>query len=834
MSTSLFSISSGLRRTVRNLLRQPAFTAAAVLTLALGIGATTAIFGVVYGVLLKPLPYPDAHELVSIRHAAPGSPVAVRGFSESQYVTYREANRAFEHLGFSSATGRTLTGLGDPEQVRVLTVTHGILQALGVQPAIGRWFVDAEHSPGADAPAAVIVSYAFWQRHFAGDEAVLGRTLTLDGRPYEIVGVMPAGFKYLDLKPQPDVIDAMRIGATEMRRCAECAPSPLGLGALNYSGLARLKDGVTRAEATADVARMLPLWLDAWPARPGQREAIADWRLAPVVTPLKDDVVGGVAEMLWLLMAAVGAVLLIACANIANLLLVRADARRHELTIRAVLGAGRRRIAGELLRESLVLGVLGGVAGLALAYAGLELLRAFAPPNLPRVEDIAVGAPVLAFAAAAALVSSLAFGAIPAVKHALGSDARLGAGTRGASASRERNRTRSALIVVQVALALVLLVGAGLMIRTFQALTTIDPGFTDPEHVQVARVFIPPWAIPDHERAWRIQREILERIAALPGVTAAGLGGAGLVGRAEGGSGPGAAIAVEDQPGLPDSALQMRSVESISPGYFEALGTRLVAGRDLTWTDVDDARPVVLISENLARALWGEPQAAVGKRIRWGEPGVWREIVGVTQDVYTALYAPAPTHAYVPTAVSDLRGIGYVIRTERAGTETFVNEVRQAVSAGHPVLAVLQIPTLQDVYSDALAPTSFMLVLLAIAAAMALTLAVVGIYGVISYIVSQRTREIGIRLALGAQAPAVNRMFVRYGLAVAAIGGVAGLAAAVAFSRFLRAMLFDVQPLDVPTYVAVLGVLLAAVTLAAYLPARRAAKLDPVETLRAE
>lgn len=834
MSASLFSISSALRRTVRNLLRHPAFTAAAVLTLALGIGATTAIFSVVYGVLLKPLPYPDADELVSIRHAAPGSPVAEQGFSESQYVTYRETNRAFEHLGFSSATGRTLTGLGDPEQVRVLTVTPGTLQALGVQPAIGRWFVDAEHSPGAAAPASVLVSYAFWQRHFGGDESVLGRTLALDGRSYEIVGVMPPAFKFLDLKPQPDVIDPMQIDTTQMRRCAECAPSPLGLGFLNYTGLARLKDGVTRAEATADVARMLPIWLDAWPARPGQREAIRDWRLTPVLTPLKDDVVGGVADTLWLLMATVGAVLLIACANIANLLLVRADARRHDLTIRAVLGAGRRRIAGELLRESLVLGALGGAAGLALAYAGLELLRAFAPANLPRVEDIAVDAPVLAFAAAAALVSSLAFGAIPAVKHAFGRDALLGAGTRGASASRERNRTRSALIVVQVALALVLLVGAGLMTRTFQALTAIDPGFADPERVQVTRIFIPPWAIPEHDRAWLMQREILERIAALPGVTAAGLGGAGLVGRAARGSGPGAAIAVEDRPDLSDASQQIRSVESISPGYFEALGTRLVAGRDLTWTDVDDARPVVLISENLARALWGEPQAALGKRIRWEDRGVWREIVGVTQDVYTALYAPPPTHAYVPTAASDLRGIGYVIRTERAGTETFVNEVRQAVLAVHPVLAVLQIPTLQDLYSDALAPTSFMLVLLAIAGAMALALSVVGIYGVISYIVSQRTREIGIRLALGAQAPAVRRMFVRYGLAVAAIGCVVGLTAAVASSRYFRSMLFDVQPLDVPTYGAVLGVLLAAATLAAYLPARRAAKLDPVEALRTE
>jgi predicted permease len=840
MSTDLLSIASELRRTFRNLLRHPAFTLAAVLTLALGIGATTAIFSVVYGVLIKPLPYPDAHELVSIRHRAPGSPVAEQGFSESQYVTYREANRAFEHVGFWTDGGRTLTGLGDPEQVRVLTATHGVLQALAVQPTLGRWFGDAEHSPGAGAPASVIVSHAFWQRRFGGDESVLGRALALDGRSYQIIGIMPQGFKFLDLKPQPDVIDAMRIDATQMLRCAECAPSPIALGFLNYTGLARLKDGVTLAEASADVTRMLPIWLDAWPASPDRREAIGNWRLAPALTPLKDFVVGGVAEMLWLLMATVGAVLLIACANIANLLLVRADARRHELTIRAALGAGRRRIAGEILRESLVLGALGGLAGLALAYTGLELLRAFAPANLPRVEDIAVGPPVLAFAAAAALVSSLAFGAIPAVKHAFGSDVPLGAGTRGASASasRDRNRTRSGLTAVQVALALVLLVGAGLMIRTFQALMTIDPGFTDPEQVQVARIFIPPWAIPEHERAWRIQREILERIAALPGVTAVGIGDAGVGGRGSSRSGPGAAIAVEDRPDLPDAAPATRNFQMISPGYLQALSTRLVVGRDVTWADVDGARPVILVSENFARALWAEPQAALGKRLRWdwrGDgAGDWREIVGVTQDVYASLFERPPTNVYSPIATSDLRGIGYVIRTDRAGTESFVNEVRQAVSASHPAVTVSQMRTMQEVYADALAPTSFMLVLLAISGVMALFLSVVGIYGVISYIVSERTREIGIRLALGAQARYVQRMFVLQGLTVATIGGAIGLAAAVASSRWLASFLFEVRPLDLPTYLAVLGVLILAVTLAAYLPARRAALLDPVATLRAE
>jgi predicted permease len=829
---TILSSALDLRHAVRSLRRHPGFTAAAVPTLALGLGATTAIFGVVYGVLLKPLPYTDAHELVSIWHTARGHPFGLAGNSlgsaDSMYVTYREENRTFDHIGLWGAGQRTLTGLGEPERIRSLSVTHGTLQALGVRPVLGRGFSDADHTAGADGPDPVILSHAFWQRRFGGDEAALGGTLSLDARPSQIVGIMAAGFRFLSLTPQPDIIIAGRIDG-----------SRLTLGNLNSAALARLKDGVTLAEADADVARMLTIWLDAWPSGGRSREDVAAWRIAPALKPLKDDVVGDVAGTLWILMSAVGAVLLIACANIANLLLARADGRRPELAIRAALGAGRLRIAGEMLRESFVLGALGGVVGLALAYAGLKLLQAFAPSNLPRVEDIGVGAPVLAFAAAAALVASLAFGSVPAVKHAFGSDTPLGTGARGSSASPQRNRTRSAFIVVQVALALLLLVGSGLMMRTFEKLTAVDPGFTDPEHVQVLSVFIAPWVIREHDRAWRLQRDILERLAALPGVTVAGIGGAGLAGPGTGGSGlgPGAAISVEDRPDVADESPPTRRFAAVSPGYFEALGTRLVAGRDFTWGDVDEVRQVVLVSENFARALWGEPQAAIGKRIRWDGrdgPGPWHEIVGVTQDVYGALHERPPTTVFSPTMVSDLRGIAYVMRSDRAGTESFVNEVRQAVWASNPDVPVTGLHTLQDSYSAALARTSFVLALLAIAGVMALFLSVVGIYGVISYVISQRSREIGIRLALGAEPRAVKRMFVRYGLAVATIGSAAGLAAAAAFSRFLASQLFEVRPLDPPTYVAVLAVLLATVSLAAYLPARRAARVDPAETLRAE
>ncbi len=838
------SLSSDLRRTARGLLRHPGFTAAAVLTLALGLGATTAIFGVVYGVLLKPLPYPDAHELVSLRHTAPGfaanfggTPDDAFGLGESMYVTYREENRVFEHVALFNNSERTLTGLGEPEQLRVLAVADGTLQALGVQPALGRGFSDAEYTLGAaEGSDPVIVSYAFWQRRLGGEESALGRAFSLDTRPVQVVGIMPPGFRFLDLQPQPDVISAIGTDGSQIAMTTASNPYTLRLAPPNFAGFARLKDGVTLEEANADVARLLSLWLDAWPSGQRSREEVAGWGFTPALKPLQTDIVGSVAGMLWVLMGTVGAVLLIACANIANLLLARADARRQELAIRTALGAGRRRIAGELMRESVVLGAIGGVAGVGLAHAGLRLLAAFAPPNLPRTGDIAISAPVLAFAAVTALIASLAFGSIPAIKHAFGGDTRLGA--RGATATPERNRTRSVLIVVQVALALVLLVGAGLMIRTSQALSSVDPGFRDPGDIQATRIFIPFAAIRDSERYSRVYREALERIAALPGVTAAGYGYAYGV-PLEGGGSTGT-ISVDGRSNAAGELLPIRRFLSASPGYFEALGTRLIAGRHLEWADIEDRRTVALVSASLARELWGEPQAAIGQQIRstslLGGAAFSHEIIGVTQDVYQdGQHRPPPSTVYTPliTEGTDLRGVTYAIRSDRAGAESFADEVRQAIWASHPDI-VVTVRTMQDVYSASLARTSFMLVLLAIAGTMALFLSVVGIYGVISYIVSQRTREIGIRLVLGAKPPGVKRIFVVYGLTVAIIGMVVGLAAAAGLTRFLASQLFQVRPLDLPTYVAVVGVLLAAVSLAAYLPARRAANLDPAETLRAE
>jgi predicted permease len=748
------------------------------------------------------------------------------------YLTYRDQNRSFEHVGLWTDSELTLTGLGEPEQIRVLAVTKGILHALAVQPALGRGFSDTEYLPGADGPAPVILSHAFWQRRFGGDKSALGRTLLLNSRPSRIAGILSADFRFLNLTLQPDVIGPIQIDTN--RIVTWDTVNQIILDNLNYNGLARLKDGVTLSEANADLARLLPIWIEAWPARPGQREAVTSWRVTPALRPLKNEVVGDIAGMLWLLMGTVGAVLLIACANIANLLLVWADERRPEFAIRAALGAGRGRIAAALLHESFVLGAMGAVVALPFAYAGLKFFAVVAPANLPRIKDIAIDWPVVAFSVASAILSSLLC-SIPALRQAFHYNTALGSGTRSGTASRERNRTRTALIAVQVALALVLLVGAGLMIRTFQALTAVDPGFTDPEKIQIGRIFIPPAVIPEPERFTRAYRDILERITALPGVTAAAFGaGMPLEGRAFLSS-----ISVQDRPDAVGEAPPTRSFNSISPRYFETLGIRLVAGRDITWADIDGTGNVALVSENLARELWDEPQAAVGKRIRQSRNAAapWLEIIGVTQDVRAdGLHQRPPSIVYLPVIRKgfNLRAITYAIRSDRSGQESLLTEVRQAVWASNPDLPVFNVRTMQDIYSASLVQTSFMLELLAIAGAIALVLSVVGIYGVLSYVVSQRSREIGIRLALGARPTALKRMFVLYGLGAAAIGVGAGLAGAVVFSRWMSSMLFDVRPLDPATYVVVIVLLVVAVSISAYVPAQRAMRVDPAETLRHE
>jgi predicted permease len=829
------SVGRDLRYALRALPRRPAFTFAAIVTLALGIGATTAIFSVVYSVLLKPLPYPNSGELVRIRHPAVALNTADLQSQPSMYFTYRDQNRTLAEIGFWGDGGETVTRTDGTDRVRSLRITHGLLQAIGVQPARGRWFTEEEHSPAAEGLDPVMLSYAFAQNRFGGDAAALGRELVVNGRPAQVVGVMPQDFRFLDMSPPFEIMVALR-------------PDPARVVIGNFGGfhgLARLKPGVTPAEANADLQRLFPIWLDAWPLAQGftqTLESIRSWRVTPVARPLKDDIVGGVASALWVLMVAIAAVLLVACANIANLMLVRADARRPELAVRAALGAVPARIARDLLVEALVIGAVGGALGLGIAYGGLELLVAVGPATLPRLEEIAVHPAVLAFTVVVSLASTLAFGSITALKYARNVDMSAFGGTRGGSASRERSATRSVLVVMQVALALVLVVSAVLMMRTFQALRDVRPGFVEAGAIQTVRTWVPNALQRDPVQYTRMQHDVLDAIAALPGVASAGytsvlpMEGGPFVGNAT--------VAVQGQPVAAGETPPPRRIKFISPGYLETMGTGLIAGRDITWADIEAGGRVALVSEEFARDLGPEPAAALGKRIRMPvDTDDWREVIGVVQSVKEdALYTAAPSIVYWPAFMENAFGgpvfapgaMAFVVRSDRAGTAALNNEIRDVVWSVNRDVPIALERTMQSLYAGSLAQTSFALVMLAIAGSIALALGLVGIYGVMAYVVAQRSREIGIRMALGASRGQVRTMFLRQGLALSVVGLGIGLVAALALTRLMSSLLFGVASTDSVTYAAAIGVILAAAALASYLPARRASAIEPVETLKAE
>jgi predicted permease len=814
-----------LRYALRALRRNPIFTLIAVLTLAIGIGANTAIFSVVNGVLLKPLPYPQPDALVGVWGSALFQGVrADTNLSPPMYFTFRQQNRTYLEFGVWNNGAASVTGMGDPEQVPTLGVTQGILPALGVQPFLGRWFSPADDTPGT--PETVMLTYGYWQRRLGGDRTVIGRAITIDSRPREVIGVMPQNFRFFN--SDPDMILPLRF-----------EPS-LIVSNFSYQGIARLKPGVTLAQANADLGRMLPLSLTASGLSARMIEVAQS---QPDLRPLKRDVVGDVGPVLWVLMGTIGMVLLIACANIANLLLVRAEGRQQELAIRAALGAGWGRIARELLVESVTLGVLGGTLGLALAYGGLRILVATGPANLPRLTEISIDPLVVGFALAISLLSGLLFGAIPVAKYA---GPRIGLVLRGSgrslSQSRERHRSQNTLVVVQIALALVLLVGSGLMIRSFHALRSVQPGFTRPQQIQTVRISIPEAQVAEPERVTRMQNDILDKITSIPGVASAAFSNALSLEGIQTNS----TLSVEGKTYAEGQIPPVRRFKFVSPELFRTLGTPLVAGRDFTWTDIYANRNVAMISENLARETWGNPDAALGKRIHEGIGIVpaWHEIIGVVGDVHDdgvhlkatpIVYWPARQRlrsmgmaSYIPRAVT------FAIRSDRAGTDSFLTQIREAVWAVNANLPLAQVRTLGEVYNQSLARTSFTLVMLGIAGAMALVLGIVGIYGVLSYAVSQRRREIGIRLALGAQRGELQGMFVRHGLMLASIGVVIGLGAAMGLTRLMSSLLFGISPLDPLTYAAGALLLATAAVLASYLPARRASVVDPVDALKAE
>jgi len=814
---------------VRRLLQLPVFTSVAVLTLAIGIGANSAIFSVVEGVVLKPLPFAHAEQLVVIDHAAPGLGIKEIGAAPFLYYTYREDARVFQDVALYTTGTESITGIGEPEEVRSLIVTDGLLPLLGVAPALGRAFSKDDDSPkGAET---VVLTDGYWRTRFGGDPSALGRRLLVDGRAREIIGVLPASFRFGDQKPA--VVLPLRLDRSAVR-----------LGQFSYTAVARLQPAATIDQAAADVARLIPVSLSRFPPFPGMSlKMFEEAKIAPVLRSLKDDVIGDVGSVLWVLMGTIGMVLLIACANVANLLLVRAEGRHRELAVRSALGASRRRIAYELLAESVVLGLVGGAAGLAVAYAAVRVLVALAPGNLPRLDNISIDATVLLFTLAISTVAGLLFGAIPVLKYA-GADVAAGlhGGGRTSSASRERHRARSTLVVVQVALALVLLVGSGLMIRTFQSLRHVYPGFAHPEELLTFRLTIPTAQVKDPEAAVRMHQAIVDRIGAISGVTSVGL--TTIVPMT--GSGWHDPVFAADKSYEQKQLPPIRLFKFVSPGLLKTMGNAVVAGRDFTWEDAYNRRPVAMVSEALAREMWGQPSAAIGKQIRETNNSAWREVVGVVGDERDeGVDKPAPSSAYWPMLMSRFedsddsgtsvrRSIAYVIRSRRSGTAGFAEEVSRAVWSIDPNLPLANVRTLDEVVARSMARTSFTLVMLAIAGAMALLLGAAGIYGVMSYAVSQRTREIGIRMALGAQRHEVTRMFVRHGLALTALGIACGLGAAVALTRLMASLLFEVSPVDPLTYAAVCASLATAALLATYLPALRATLVNPVTALRAE
>ncbi len=816
-----------LNHVLRRLMQAPMFTVVTAVTLAIGIGANSAIFSVIEGVLLKPLPYPESDRLIAVNHTAPGINFPNADMAPFLYFTYREEGRTFEDIAMWQDDRSSVTGLSEPEEVSDLLVTDAFLPLLRIPPVLGRWFSKEDDAP--NAPKTVVLTYGYWQARFGGDRSVLGRNLVVDGAPREIIGVMPASFRFGDAKPAMLLPFQLDRGKTF-------------IGQFSYSGIARLKPGVTIGQASADMARMIPISMRKFPPFPGYTvKMFEDARLGPRLSLLKQDEAGDIGKTLWILMGMIGVVLLIACANVANLMLVRADGRQQELAIRAALGAGWGRIARELLAESIAIGVLGGAMGLVLAYGAVRLLLAIAPASLPRLNEISIDPAVVLFTLAISLVAGVLFGLIPVIRYVGPRRALAGAlrsGGRSASESKERHRMRNALVVVQVALALLLLIGSGLMIRTFQALRRVNPGFSHPEQLETFRLYIPDTQVRDAIAVVRMEQAILDKIAAVPAVSSAALSTV-MPMDGEGWRDP---VYAEDK-AYSQSMPPPRRFKFVSPGLLQTMGNRLEAGRDFSWTDLYECRPVAMVSENLARELWGNPAAAIGKRIRERLNAPWREVIGVASDEREdGVDRPAPETAYWPILMNDFedgkasvrRSLNYVIRSKRAGSQSFLKALQQAVWSVNANLPLDRVTTAQAIYEKSMARTSFTLVLLAIAGAMAMLIGLVGIYGVISYSVTQRTREIGIRMALGAEQNKLARMFVGHGLVLAAIGVACGLAAAIALTRVMSSLLFEVSPVDPITYAAVSASLILAAVLASYLPALRATKVDPVEALRAE
>jgi predicted permease len=809
-----------MRYGARALLRAPSFTIVATLTLALGIGATTAMFSVVNGILLRPLPYPQQDRLVELVHRMGTSRMLA---SPAVYFGYRDHGRTFEAVGMWDwdSSPVTVTGSGDPESVNSVEVTHEVLGILGAAPALGRGFRASDDVPAA-APT-VVISHAYKQRRF-GAVNPLGRTLVVDGVAREVIGVLPESFRFFQYPA--DIFYPMqpvRAGAA----------FPAGDG----RGVARLKPGVTLEQANADVARMIPL-INAEFGRPGP--AFDRLGFGPNLRPLKEMVVGTLDRTLWLLMGTIGLLLLIACANVANLVLVRAQSRRSELSVRTALGARWGDIVRVVLTENAILGLAGGAIGVALAHLSLPYLLSLAGDDLPYIMTVRIDLTVMVAALVISALATFVCAFIPVVRFAR-PRARLAdslQGSRGVGDAHEGNRARQGLLVAQVALALVLLVGGGLMIRTFVALRQVDPGFQDPSSVQTFQLTLPAPSIsatgtagsaPAPATLVRMHLAIADRLAAVPGVQSAAFTSASD-GLPLDGDGRSSTVFIEGKV-VGDNLPPPKEIQFASPRFFETMMTPIVAGRAFERSDITPQRSLALVSENFARAEWGSAANAIGKRIRLNQRGPWLDVIGVVKDVrHNGLGQAAPETVILPPIGRETAT--FVVRSTRAGSSAFLDELRRAVWSVNGNLSLAGIQTLGEMYERSMARTSMTLKLLGITGVLALVLGLVGIYGVVSYAITQRQREIGIRIALGAGHGEVRRMFVRNALVLVAIGLAIGFPAAAVLTRLMASQLFGISPLDPATHLAVALLLAGAATLASYISARRASTLNPVEVLK--
>ena len=800
-----------LRYAARLQRKNPGFTIVAVIALALGIGANTAIFSVVNTILLRPLPYKDPEGLVMVwedatKHGYPrDTPTA------ANFVDWRDQNQVFEGMAAIADMSFNLTGAGEPARLEGRSVSANLFPLLGVEPQIGRVFTTAEDQPGAQH--VVLLSYALWQRRFGGDPGIVGKALTLDGESYVVVGVMPARFQF----PSSDDQAWVPIAFTQ-RQAANRGTHYLQV-------LARLKPGVSLAQAQSEMSTIASRLQQQYP------QANAD--VGAAVQPLHEHLVGDIKPALLVLLGAVGMVLLIACANVANLLLARAAVRQKEIAVRVALGARRWRLIRQFLTESLLLSTLGGLVGLAIAYGGLILLKAFIPENISQAREISMDLKVLGFTFLVSVATGLIFGLAPAIQAARFNQIEtLKEGGRDAATGGSGKRLRGLLVMAEVAISLVLLIGAGLLINSFLRLRNVDPGFRR-DNLLTMKIVLPEPKYEEMERRSAFYTNLIERVQSLAGVRSAAVT-TNLPLYQQGNS---ISIEIEGQPAPPPGQEPIIVTRIVSPGYFDTMGIPLLRGRQLSEQDTGKTPNVVLISETMARRYWpGED--AIGKRIAVGTIKTqedWIQIIGVVKDVRQFELAAEPKpQMYLPYRQAGFFDAQDLVVKTDVDPASVAATVRKAVWEIDKDQPVSNIRTMEEILADSIARQRFSMLLLAIFAAVALVLAGVGIYGVMSYSVAQRTHEIGIRMALGAQTGSVLKLAVGYGMKLVLAGLVIGLIAAFALTRVMATLLFGVTATDPTTFTLISLLLIAVAAIASYVPARRATRVNPIIALRYE